>query len=90
MQDGIIDFVDIKLQSAEQTRLKLKDRINDLYLDMCKCDNSLLLDKYHELIVELLDCACVIGLIHICNKVLITERINSVYMLRSNELKGGE
>lgn len=87
MQNDIIDFVDIKLQSAEQTRLRLKDSINYLYMDMCECGNSLVLDNYHELIVELLESACVIGLIDYCTKVIITEKVNDVYKLRSNSFK---
>lgn len=87
MQNGFIDFVDIKLQSAEQTRLRVKNVIDRKYKLLCESPSEIQLTLRLNSIVDSLECAAEFELIDYSTQKELMDRIEKVYTSRRDELR---
>ena len=86
MQDGFIDFVDIKLQSAEETRLNVKIYINGMYKRFITSDNLSELSIRSDFIRDAIYDFCNVGLLNDNVKNELIRRIDKEYWSRRDEL----
>lgn len=87
MQNDFIEFMDIKLQSAEQTRLKVKEHINFLYNKFLECEDLELLRIREKFLVEAIWTAFGFGLIDYSVRDGLLRNIDILYMSRCDELR---
>ena len=87
MQNGFIDFVDIKLQSAEQTRYRAKAYLDHLYRKLLVCEDFESLCIRRNFLSESIWTAFNFGLIDSCVRDNLLKCVNSVYASRSDELR---
>lgn len=90
MQDGFIDFIDIKLQSAEETRLRVKIYINGMYERMMTSDNLSELSIRSDFIRDAIYDFCNVGLLNCNVKNELLKRIDKEYWSRFDELRERE
>lgn len=87
MQDGFIDFIDIKLQSAEKTRLRVKEILDRQYKKLFECQDITLLEVRVKSIVNTLEYANLFDLIEYRVEKELMERVEKVYTSRCDELR---
>ena len=87
MQNGFIDFVDIKLQSAERTRLRVKEILDRQYKLLLECQDIMSLEVRVKSIARTLEYANLFDLIEYRVEKELMERVEKVYASRSDELR---
>ena len=87
MQNGFIDFVDIKLQSAEHTRLRVKNVIDRKYKLLCESPSEIQLTLRLNSIVDSLECTAEFELIDYNTQKRLLELVEEVYTSRCDELR---
>lgn len=90
MQDGIIDFIDIKLQSAEVTRYKLRSYMNTQFKAMKYAEKFIELDLRRSWLKESVDLAYYLDLIGLDVKFRLGRLIEDLYVSRRDELRERE
>lgn len=87
MQDGFIEFSDIKLQRAEETRLNVKIYINGMYKRLVTSESLSELSIRNDFLRDAIYDFCNIGLL--TNEVQndLIKKVNKVYWLRRNQLR---
>lgn len=90
MQDEFIDFIDIKLQSAEQTRLIVKERIDLYYHKLCLSENVFQIYFYSKFLLFSLFYAYAFELISKDVMNDLQDRVKVVVLSRCDKLKKGE
>ena len=87
MQNDFIEFIDIKLQSAEQTRLRVKEVLDRQYRKLFECQDITSLEVRVKSIVSTLEYAGLFDLIEYRVEKELMERVEKVYTSRSDELR---
>lgn len=90
MQDGFIDFIDIKLQSAEETRLNVKYCLNGMYKMFITSDNLCELSIRRDFIRHAIYDFCNVGLLNDNVKNELIRRLDKEYWSRRDELRERE
>lgn len=87
MQNDFIEFIDIKLQSAEQTRLRVKEVLDRQYKNLFECQDITSLEVRVASIIGTLEYANLFDLIEYRVEKELMERIEKVYTSRRDELR---
>lgn len=90
MQDGFIEFIDIKLQSAEETRLNVKNYINGMYKRMMTADNLSELSIRRDFISDAICDFFIVGLLSNDVKSELIKRIDKDFWSRRGLLRERE
>lgn len=86
MQDGFIEFSDIKLQRAEVTRLYVKNYLNRMYERMMTSESFSELSIRHEFVCDAVYDFCNIGLLSDDVKKTLLNRVEKDYWLRRDQI----
>lgn len=87
MQDGFIEFSDIKLQRAEETRLNVKLYLNEMHKRMMNAKSLDVLVQREDFLLDAVGVFYAIGLLNLETKEILIERINKEFMSRCDQLR---